>query len=192
MLNAFALGNTVAIVDGGLKTEMRMKKDGSGQYEYNEILFRFATKRDYKDTSGQYPTDFILCAIHGPLAKTFAQYCGQLKADGSGKLQSRRLLLVGSVREYTKQVPLSKLYVTDGNGARQILNDVPGFTVRQDGNVFEVDSFEFADANPTANANGAVANAIATTPVTVAPQAVAPAMAPVVPQGIVAQNGPWA
>ena len=190
MINAYALGNTVAIVDGGLKTETRQKKDGSGTYEHNEILFRFASKRDYRDATGQYPTDFVLCAIHGPLAKTFAQYCGQVKADG--KLQSRRLLLIGSIREYTKQVSLSKLYVTDANGNRQILNDVPGLTVRQDGNVFEVERFEFADANPNGANNGAVATTpVAVQTIAVAPQAVAPAMVPVAPQAI-APNGPWA
>jgi hypothetical protein len=187
MLKSHALGNTVAIVNGGLKTEMRQKKDGTGTYEYNEILFRFATKRDYKGADGQYVTDFILCAIHGPLAKVFAQYCAGTKADGS--IQSRRLLLEGYVKEYSKDITLDKLYVRDANGNRQVLNNVPGLTVRQDGNIFEVESFEFADANP-AKAQG---NAVTAMPIQtqVAPvQAIAP-VAPVVPAGYDASQGPW-
>lgn len=190
MLKTHALAQTVSIVGNGLKTEMRQKKDGSGSYEYNEILFRVATKRDYKGADGNYVTDFILCGIHGPLAKVFAQYCTAMKADGSGKLQSRRLLLEGYVKEYTRQVPLSALYITDANGNRQILNDIPGLTVRQDGNIFEVESFEFADANPNANASN---NAVTATPVQaqIAQPTIAQPIAPAVPAGYTGAEQVW-
>jgi hypothetical protein len=197
MMKAILDARTVSIV----KPYTEEKRQGSnGEFTVKEVLFKIAVDRSYKVTRTEngkqvtdYPTDFYLAKATGNTAEAFAKYCSGTKADG--KLQSRRLLLVGTFETYNK----ARIYEKDF----QVQAPTSGeqFTIRihdelADTNViFIVDSMSFLDSNP-ANRNQGQAQASATAVVGVAgapvAQPVPVAGAPVVVQAqapAVAQAG---
>lgn len=171
MMKAILDARTVSIV----KPYTEEKRQGaSGEFTVKEVLFKIAVDRSYKTAktengkpSSDYPTDFFLAKATGNTAEAFAKYCSGTKADG--KLQSRRLLLVGTFETYNKP----RIYEKDF----QVQAPTSGeqFTIRihdelADTNViFIVESMSFLDSNPAnRNQEQAQAQASVTTVVGVA------------------------
>lgn len=77
--------NTVTLV-GRLVKDAEVKKLENGKSVCNITL---ATQRSYKDSTGEYETDFIDCTLWGNVAQSTGEYCKKGDMLGvKGRLQT--------------------------------------------------------------------------------------------------------
>ena len=177
MMTLVLEGRTVSIVKP-YKEEVR--KGNNGDFTSKEIFFKVACDRDYKvtrtengKTIQEYPTDFFLVKATGELANIFNKYATATKDDG--KLQSRHILIEGSLETYRKdrKVAYDK-QVNIGGNLYQIKDE---FTVPDTPVIIVADKIRFLDSAPQTQAQTQATSA----PVVTAVAPVAPAVAPVMP-----------
>lgn len=176
MLSLTLEGRTVSIVKD-YKEETR--KGNNGEFVSKEIFFKVAVDRDYKvtrtengKTISEYPTDFYLVKATGELATIFNKYATAKKEDG--KLQSRHILITGSLETYKKnrKVAYDK-QINIGGNLYQIKDE---FEVPDTPIIIVADKIRFLDSAPQT-----VQTQATSAPVVTAVAPVAPAVAPVMP-----------
>lgn len=148
MMTVVMSARTVAVAKQ-YSTQTISRPDGSVD-TIRSIYFRVATRRRYHNRERQYESDFFLAKATGPVADLLNNNCTALRQDGSGKLQSRHLLLIGSFETYTK----TRSFNTNING---VTYTVP-FEDRNNF-VFVIDHVEFLDRKDGNNGNGNGGNA---------------------------------
>ncbi|WP_294491153.1 single-stranded DNA-binding protein [uncultured Ruminococcus sp.] len=90
------------ILMGRITQDLEVRQTGGGQAV---LSFSIAVQRNYKDQSGQYPTDFIDCVAWGQQAEFIARYFGKGRMIAiEGNLRKRAYEDKNGVKHYPTEV----------------------------------------------------------------------------------------
>lgn len=91
-----------AVLVGRIVKEPELKQTESGKTVSNITL---AVPRSFKNTSGEYDTDFISCVLWRGVAESTASYCKKGDLVGiKGRIQTRTVEIDDSKRQYVEVV----------------------------------------------------------------------------------------
>lgn len=129
------MNNTIVLI-GRLTHKPELKYTSNNKAVVNSTI---AVQRDYKNSSGEYETDFIDFQIWGKKAETMARYCekgdligikGSLRVenyqDKEGNNKKRSYVFVEKV-SFLQTKP-KKVEKTNGEITKDVMNDKDSFT----------------------------------------------------------------
>lgn len=103
--------NQVVLV-GRLVQDLEVKKDENGKSVVNLTL---AVPRPYKNSNGEYETDFISCLLYNAMADNTTEYCKKGDLLGiKGRLQTRKYE-ENDVFKYVQEVVAEKVSFLSSN-----------------------------------------------------------------------------
>lgn len=106
----------------------RLTKDSELRFTENEKKvgnFTLAINRDYKNTNGEYETDFINCVVFGEQAETLNKYTQKGDLIGvQGRLQTRNYEDKEGKKHYITEVLVNKVQFLSTKNAQKNENNV--------------------------------------------------------------------
>ena len=105
-----------------------MTKDSELRFTENEKKvgnFTLAINRDYKNTNGEYETDFINCVVFGEQAETLNKYTQKGDLIGvQGRLQTRNYEDREGKKHYITEVLVNKIQFLSTKNSQKNENNV--------------------------------------------------------------------
>lgn len=106
----------------------RLTKDSELRFTENEKKvgnFTLAINRDYKNTNGEYETDFINCVVFGEQAETLNKYTQKGDLIGvQGRLQTRNYEDKEGKKHYITEVLVNKVQFLSTKNPQKNENNV--------------------------------------------------------------------
>lgn len=106
----------------------RLTKDSELRFTENEKKvgnFTLAINRDYKNTNGEYETDFINCVVFGEQAETLNKYTQKGDLIGvQGRLQTRNYEDKEGKKHYITEVLVNKVQFLSTKNSQKNENNV--------------------------------------------------------------------
>jgi single-strand DNA-binding protein len=106
----------------------RLTKDSELRFTGNEKKvgnFTLAINRDYKNTNGEYETDFINCVVFGEQAETLNKYTQKGDLIGvQGRLQTRNYEDKEGKKHYITEVLVNKVQFLSTKNSQKNENNV--------------------------------------------------------------------
>lgn len=127
----------------------RLTKDSELRFTENEKKvgnFTLAINRDYKNTNGEYETDFINCVVFGEQAETLNKYTQKGDLIGvQGRLQTRNYEDKEGKKHYITEVLVNKVQFLSTKNAKNENNVESSDPYVEMGNkvAFDEDSLPF-------------------------------------------------
>lgn len=109
----------------------RLTKDSELRFTENEKKvgnFTLAINRDYKNTNGEYETDFINCVVFGEQAETLNKYTQKGDLIGvQGRFQTRNYEDKEGKKHYITEVLVHKVQFLSTKNSQKNENNVESF-----------------------------------------------------------------